>query len=160
MYFWKVDNLIEDLKSEKVTQKEEFKYMLYFAIATTLFSDPIFSVNISYNIYDLMRAGLYVTTTILGLYYCYKINSAGDNNDFMKRVICIGLPVTVRLFVIFTPISFLWGGIVYYVIQGNSVGDPLPEIHESNVYEVVYLALMLGVCWLYLSKKIKKISIA
>ena len=27
MYLWKVDSLVEDLKSGNVTQKEEFKYI-------------------------------------------------------------------------------------------------------------------------------------
>jgi hypothetical protein len=33
MYLWKVDSLVEDFKSGKVTQKEEFKYALLFTIA-------------------------------------------------------------------------------------------------------------------------------
>jgi hypothetical protein len=158
MYFWKVDNLIDDLKSNKVNQKEEFKYILLFFVSTIFSSDPILFANTSYNIYNSISSVINVTLTIIGLYYCYKVNADGDNKEFMKRVVCIGLPVMVRLFVIFTPISFLWSLFVYYVIQGNSMGDPIPEVHEQNLYHILYLAVMVGIYYLYLSKKIKKIS--
>ena len=39
MYLWKVDSLVEDFKSGKVTQKEEFKYMLLFVAIMVLASD-------------------------------------------------------------------------------------------------------------------------
>ena len=158
MYFWKVDDLLNDLKSDKVTQKEEFKYLLIFFVFAVLSTDPVLYANTSYNIYNSISSIIFILITILGLYYCYKINASGDDKDFIKRILCISLPVMVRLFVIFTPISLLVGLSIYYVIQGNTMSGPIPEVHEQNIYEVVYMGLLESVYFIYLANKISTIS--
>jgi hypothetical protein len=57
MYLWKVDKLVEDFKSGKVSQKEEFKYMLLFTVLMIFASDPFLYVGSSYNIYDFVGTG-------------------------------------------------------------------------------------------------------
>ena len=44
MYLWKVDRLVEDFKSEKVTQKEQFKYFLLMAVVAVFLQDPLFAI--------------------------------------------------------------------------------------------------------------------
>lgn len=158
MYFWKVDKLIDDLKLNKVTQKEEFKYALTFFVFSILCTDPFLYANTSYNIYNSINTILFISVTTLGLYYCFKINAAGDNQDFIKRILCIGIPIMVRLFVIFTPISLALSLFVYFLIQDNSMGTPIPEIHEQNIFELIYMVLLECTYFGYLAIKMKKIS--
>jgi hypothetical protein len=65
VYIWKVDQLVEDFKAGKVSQKEEFKYMLLFTVFLTLITDPFLSIGSSYNLYDFMS-----TVSLLAISAC------------------------------------------------------------------------------------------
>ena len=90
MYFWKVDSLVDDFKQNKVTQKEEFKYILLFSILTLLGTDPFLSIDSTYNFYDTLNLILSIIIIVAGVYYCFKINSDGDNKDFMVTLLGSG----------------------------------------------------------------------
>lgn len=38
---------------------------------------------------------------VLGIVICYKTNKAGDDKEFIERIICLGLPVGIRAFVFY-----------------------------------------------------------
>ncbi len=40
MYFWKVNSLIDDLRHQRVGQKEQFKYLLLWGVVTLALTDP------------------------------------------------------------------------------------------------------------------------
>ena len=50
MYFWKVDELVEDFKSNNVSQEEELKYAIFSTILISVALDPLLCIGISYNI--------------------------------------------------------------------------------------------------------------
>jgi hypothetical protein len=52
MYLWKIDSLVNDFKEGKVTQKEEFKYILLYVITSLLFTDKFLYIDDIYNMYD------------------------------------------------------------------------------------------------------------
>jgi ribose/xylose/arabinose/galactoside ABC-type transport system permease subunit len=131
MYFWKVDNLVEDFKSGKMNQKEEFKYMLLSTVLMIFASDPLLYIGNSYNIYDSVSTILMLAVSVWGVYYCYNINSSGDNKDFIVRVICIGLPVGIRLLVIFIPIFILVGTLGGFLNEELMVDESNPEVYKT-----------------------------
>lgn len=67
-------------------------------------TDPILCVGSYYNTYDTIMSFLLLGISIIGLYYSYKINSHGDNKKFIVRIMCLGLPILIRIFVILIPI--------------------------------------------------------
>jgi hypothetical protein len=152
MYLWKIDSLVNDFKEGKVTQKEEFKYLLFYIIISILFMDKVLYIDDVYNIYDTINSIAMFIITIIGTYYCYLVNSKGDNKDFMVRYISIGLLVGIRIFLI----AFLLG-IVYSSLFMT------PEELESDSYETTILLLIfsslveIAYFW-YLSKKIRDVS--
>lgn len=153
MYFWKVDSLVDDFKQNKVTQKEEMKYILLFSILEVLNSESFINVNQT-NFYDTLNSVLLLIFTIIGILYCYKVNSEGDNKDFMVRLIAIGLPVMIRVTVIGIPI------LIIGVIMESSflLSSEESDSGESTVMLVIISTLfMIGYYW-YLSKKIKEVS--
>lgn len=154
MYLWKVDSLVEDFRSEKVTQEEEFKYMLVFTIAVAFASDPALYAGSSYNQYDAMVSVIVLGISIFGVYYCYKINSGGDNKDFIVRMMCIGLPVMVRVLVIMFP-AYLAGAILEAVFL---YPEPVDETLESTPVHVALVAVVTATYYGYLSVKIRAVS--
>lgn len=158
MYLWKVDSLVEDFKTDKVTQWEEFKYMLLFSVLTVITYEPL-SCNVSaYNYYDYIDSVLAVAITIGGVYYCYKINKEGDNKNFIARVICIGLPVAVRISVLFILVLFLYTGLELAIIDIESVAEDELEVYETTPLMVTTLSIVMILYYLYLSKKIRAVS--
>lgn len=155
MYLWKVNSLIDDFKTGTVTQNEEFKYMLLFTIAMILSSDPVLYIGTSYNYYDSLNSLLVIGISILGLFYCYKINASGDDKDFIVRVICLGVPVSIRFLAVFLPLSLI-GGILEAVFI---LPEPLEEEAAENTPTlVIFIAVLMAVYYWYLAKKIKMVS--
>lgn len=160
MYFWKVDNLVEDFKTGKVTQLEEFKYMLLFTVIGTIAFDSLLCTGSAYNYYDYINLVLTLTISIWGVYYCYKINKEGDNKGFIVRLTCIGLPVVIRILAFFIPIFFLIGALEEALIDIDSVAvDELEsEFYETTPLEAAAFVLFTTSYYLYLSRKIRAVS--
>ncbi|EIC23049.1 hypothetical protein [Thiorhodovibrio frisius] len=155
MYLWKVDSLVKDFKSENVSQKEEFKYMLLFTVAMALASDPALYIGASYNHYDTIGSIVMLGMSIFGVYYCYKINSSSDNKDFIVRMMCIGLPVMIRMLVVMIPV-FIVGGVLEAVFLYPESLDE--ETIESTPMQIVFLSIFIAAYYWYLSRKIKAVS--
>ena len=80
MSFWKIDSLVEDFKLGKVSQNEDFKYMLLFTITLILATDSILYIGMSY---DSLNSVLILFISVIGVYYCYKKYSSGDDRNFI-----------------------------------------------------------------------------
>ena len=155
MYIWKVDELVEDFRSGAVTQKEEFKYLLLFTIAMAIACDPALYIDMSYNHFDTIGSATGILISIIGLFFCYKANSSGDNKDFIVRTMCIGLPVLIRTLAIFIPI-FIVAGILEGAAMATSESESEPI--ESTLMQVVLMALMVSFYYYYLSTKLRNVS--
>jgi hypothetical protein len=152
MYLWKIDSLVNDFKEGKVTQKEEFKYILLFGIMFTFLTSKFLYIDDIYNIYDTINSISMLIITIIGTYYCYLVNSKGDNKDFMIRYMIIGLPVGIRIYLI-----------AFLLIIINTLLFMTPEKLESDSYEttislVIWSSLSAMVYFWYLAKKIRDVS--
>ena len=155
MYLWKVDSLVEDLKTGKVTQKEELKYMLLFTMFFAFASDPVLYAGYSYNYYDTICYIVYIGISMLGTYYCFKINSSGDNKDFILRVMCIGLPVAIRVLALLFSVACFWVILKFFIFAPQSIEE---EVFESSPIEVGVTSIFTAIYYWYLSKKIKAVS--
>lgn len=155
MYFWKVDSLVEDFKLGKVSQKEEFKYMLVFTIAMAFASDPALYIGASYNYYDTIGSVLVLGISILGTCYCYKLNSNGDDKDFIVRIMCISVPVMIRILVVIIPAAIVIGVLEAVFLYPESLDE---ETIESTPIQVALIAVFIAVYYWYLSIKIKAVS--
>lgn len=155
MYLWKVDRLVGDFKAGEVSQAEEFKYMLLFTVVMMLGSDPVLNIGTSYNYYDTIGSVLMLGISVFGTYSCYKINRNGDNRDFIVRVMCLGLPVLIRVIVIFIPI-FVVSGILEAVLIESALEET--ETYKSTPIQVAVLSVFVAIYYWYLSIKIRAVS--
>ena len=158
MYFWKVDKLIEDFKSNSVSQKDELKYLLIYFILMAVFSDRFFSLGSDYNIYDFLSTVSLVAVTFWGIWHCYKANSSGDNTDFITRMMCIGFPVIVRVVAVALPLGLLIGVIHgLFLVDGISEEELYSE-YPSDVFDVILIGIIGIAYYIYLASKIKAVS--
>ena len=141
-----------------MSQKEEFKYMLLFSVLMIFTSDPLFYVGSSHNIYESVSTILMLAVSVWGVYYCYKINSAGDNKDFIVRVMCIGLPVGIRVLVIFIPIYILVQALTRFLSEELTADGSNTEVYETTVYSVAISFIFIVSYYVYLAKKIRAVS--
>lgn len=170
MYLWKVDALVEDLRDDRVTQREQFKYYLtvillwslylhLFVAMTTLAMEVAMDgtavpYNASYRVSDAIGAVLHLGITALGIFICHKMNNIGDGMGFITRMFCLSIPVLVRT-AVFVPIpaTILW----HVINESVSAGWLAPEVRI--VLSIVTPPLIHTVAmYAYLAAKIRKVS--
>ena len=155
MYFWKVDSLVEDFKNNQVSQKEELKYYLATTILLCLAVDPILYVGSTYNHFDTISSISVLFITICGILYCYKINSNGDNKDFIKRVVCIGFPLLIILLVLIFPLFFLLAFVEALIFDTSTL---MSESMDTTLLDTIIYCLFIIIYYFMLSSKIKAVA--
>jgi hypothetical protein len=114
MYWWNVSKLAEDLREGRVDEKERFKYFLATFIAWNILVPLFIYTGGPFDTDRWVSAAVYLIIAIIGIALCYKVNSSGDNTDFVGRMICLGWPTAIRL-------ALMFCGIVLFVGLMNSV---------------------------------------
>ncbi|MDT8901999.1 hypothetical protein [Anaeroselena agilis] len=115
MYLWKVKALAQDFREGKVTQKEQMKYYLLFSVLTLAAASLSSSGNSFFdNSYlDWVDFCLQILITALGIIWCFQANQQGDDRDFVGRMVCIGLPLGIRISVWIILLS-----VIYFIVFG------------------------------------------
>ena len=147
MHIWKVSPLIEELKTNGLTQKEQLKYFLTFSILMVLATDPVLYFDYEYVVFDALDSVVITIITILGILYCYKINEEADGKDFILRFITLGLPITIRFLVLVIVVSFVY----YFYIDTSD-----PEIITTTLIDVGFSAIFMSVYYYYFATKLKQ----
>ena len=137
MYFWNIEKLKQTLVKGPLSQKDIFKYLVYFLFLSWIAS--IWSSGGNYNP-SISKWITYPTILIadfLELFTSYKFNGGRHGNDFLGRYFPIKLLTTLRLFIfawliaclIFLPLS--WEFIDYE--------DFITEFFEAKpLYEIIF----------------------
>ncbi|WNC68612.1 hypothetical protein RI845_00345 [Thalassotalea nanhaiensis] len=146
MYIWKVSPLIQELKSEGLSQKEQFKYFLTYSILMVFATDPLLSFGYEYVVYDALNTLIVTTVTILGIVYCYKVNESVDGKDFILRLMTLGLPIMIRFLVVVIAITFVY----YFFIDSSD-----SELITTQPIDVLFSAIFMIGYYYYFAKKLK-----
>ncbi|MBN4078307.1 hypothetical protein JYT29_03180 [Nitrospina gracilis] len=108
MYLWNTKGLAKALKQNSLNEKDLFKYFfVYLMVSALIFgafdymdAAPTTSLNLFFSSFTVFVTGL-------ATYFCYKINSTGDNQKFIERYICLGIPLAVKLAFLIILLMFL-----------------------------------------------------
>ena len=122
MYLWKTKELVLKMKNDELSQTEKFKYFLVFIILTTIFARLSSYTSISPTFQAVIVSILTAVIVIAGTILCYRTNRKGDDREFIDRIICISLPIYIKLFVVYIVILFLYN-ILYIVLSMIIIGD-------------------------------------
>ena len=115
MEFWRVEKLKRSLSKSPLSQKDSFKYLLYFfffwAIEVALRSPGGEYVNITFPLF--FSKAFYIVTFLVEIIMSYRINGGKNGNDFLARYCSIKLLTTIRMFIfyalVFLPIFVYFG---------------------------------------------------
>jgi len=66
---------------------------------------------------------LMIVITFIGTLWCYWVNRAGDNREFIDRYICYGFPLSIRFLALFLPIAVVVN-IAAAAVTGLATGAP------------------------------------
>jgi len=153
MYIWKVSPLIEQLKSESLSQKEQLKYFLTYSILMILATDPLLSVGLEYGLYDTINTVIMSILTIIGIVYCYKVNKSTDDKDFILRFVTLGLPIIVRLIVLAIVVGIIFGLIDAIFIDSSYLDES--ETFQTSAVDVSITSFLIVVYYYYFARKLK-----
>ena len=148
MYWWNIDALIDDLKRKKVSTIEKLKYFLGFWILGIVLYYLTLLVYEKISPKLLLTEGVLIASiTFIGIIQCYKINTQGDNKEFIERVICLNWPITVQIFVFVTIVYVLLEFSIGYFALGDGLWQQIVDFLIVILTEAIFFG------WLYASIK-------
>ncbi|AAZ27603.1 hypothetical protein [Colwellia psychrerythraea] len=153
MYIWKISPLIEQLKSDSLSQKEQLKYFLTYSVLMIIASELPLSVYLDYGFYDAVNTVSMSILTIVGITYCYKVNKSIDDKDFILRFVTIGLPVTLRLLALLIVVGILFGVVDAIFIESSYLDES--DTYQTTPVDVLFTGILLFVYYYYFASKLK-----
>jgi hypothetical protein len=140
MHFWNIDALADELRSGKLTELQSFKYFLFVLLAQTI---PLFLPMRSEGPLTFYSMGfgpvvpfVWLITGIVGLMVCFRANQQSDGVDFIRRIVCLAVPSSVRTLVISLPIFLVTTLIVRPFVPGGD-GQTVAFVVIGFVTEVM-----------------------
>ncbi len=107
MYLWKIEELKQRLKSNDLSEKEQFYYALAYILACSIGMEAYVWVPYeNANIWDNTQAISNILIAFLGTIYAYKLNGASSGRDFLQRYFSIGFVVALKFAIIVFGILF------------------------------------------------------
>jgi membrane protease YdiL (CAAX protease family) len=157
MYIWNIKKLAMDLQEDRISSREEMKYLmtfsLFFILITHFLLYPFETIegaaftheSIFVFIADMIFIGF------LTLWYLFRINQSGDNKDFIKRVMCLGLPIGVRILTVTMFFLFLFGIL-------SIMSEQINLIAENNILGIMFSYVVIAVETLWTGVWLKGIT--
>ena len=153
MHFWNVKTLARELAEGKVTQTEKMKYLLAYAILSTIVVQLVgWSGEHVSPILILQAVGVLVIT-VVGILACYQANRKGDGNEFIDRFICLSLPLTLQI----GALTFVVYG-AYWIAGSLLVGEHFSPTERFFLFEFTVTFLFTITYFAWMRKYILKIS--
>lgn len=135
MYLWKIKNLKQDLKENKVTKKDKLLYLLLFmTLYTALLIQSIIQINTQWNIEMLL---LQIALSLLGLGYIYYKN--GGAEKFMFHLTSVGWVFLLR------SLFFMSIGMLNLYVMTHLFG--LEELFSAKNAIIVAMVFELLLYW-------------
>jgi len=136
MYFWNVEKLKETIRNGKLTEKSRFIYLLIYVVLSGIGVEVVtyFTVETP-NLWDMIDSALYILIPLVGTYFAYKSNDAGNGSDFLGKYFSLGFVVSVRFIVYLMPLLVLY--FLYYLFAHG----------EQEVTSTTWFDVMLFQTW-------------
>jgi len=131
MYLWNTKALAKELKEGTLSEGEKFKYYLFGVIIYALLFE--FGGYLDKEIFTTVNLLLSITIVsldIIGIYLCYEANKQGDGLLFIERIVCLSVPLGIRilvlsivLLIIFSIVGAIFSAIFFPDYSANSLAD-------------------------------------
>jgi hypothetical protein len=136
MYLWNVQALTNDFIANKVTQEQKFKYYLLASVLLALIIEILinFPAVEDPTLVNGVGSLLIIAITFFGIKWCFAVNAKGDNVEFIDRMTCLGVPITVRILAVYF--------IVYIVLLATIGMTPELETLSDVLIEAVFFKML------------------
>lgn len=145
MYFWNIKKLKKDIKNDKLTEGESFKYFFVNLLIISLFSlIPFNSTS------PIFLSALSLLITVLGTYYLYKMNKGKKGKNFLDKYFALSWVFGIRFFVTILLPAVFSVIVILTILLGEAV--------ESNLYLDTFLELIFIAYYWLLGRHMKNVS--
>jgi len=173
MYFWKDKQLAEELKAGAVSERSAFWYFYVWVVGITAaltytVGDYLYGY-MMLNFWDYASDVVLLGSTAFAAIVFFRINESGDNRDFIKRYICLSIPVMVRSVVfVGVPYGLIVTSLGFFFIDDCTASLPKTfceqyvdfdgEYLESTILEFVMMLAGCAYCWVRMHILFKHIN--
>lgn len=131
MYFWKTGSLVEDLKNNKVTERNFKNYYLASSLLMMISYYIAMAAPPENMTMMLIEAISSIGITVFGIGFVFKCNGGDSGSNFINKALCLSFPLMIKVFVA----GFFIGGVAAGFMEAGSL--------SQQVIEIAYTALGL-----------------
>jgi hypothetical protein len=152
MIWFDIGELELRLKNGDLSDKDSFYYLLanliLFAIAPYIDSQDDTSKWVI-----ALEIVIAIAMTVIGTKMTFDINSAGDNNDYLKRFLSLSFVTSIRLLVFVCIAAIPVGTVIYFL--GESIGA---SKNIANLFDIAFTVIAGLVYYVMLTRSFKRVS--
>ncbi len=140
MYFWKIDNLKEDIKNGRFTEKDRFVYCLIYIILCAVGMEAMMRLPIERpNTWDTIASLGNILIPLIGTIIVYRANGGGAGKDFLGRYFSIGFVESIRFLVLLIP---MFAALVTYYIYAFPGEEPIVSTPTDTLPFTIWYAFL------------------
>jgi uncharacterized membrane-anchored protein YitT (DUF2179 family) len=142
MYFWRIEKLKEDIRANRLTEKDRFIYaLIYIAVSAAAMEVMLYIPLENTNGWDFINSLSNVLIATVGTLFAFKANGSGNGKDFLGKFLSIGFVVSIRFLVYMIPLMIALS--VYYFFAFEE-----EDVIPSSVADVIpFLIWYVAIYW-------------
>lgn len=145
MYFWKLDKLKEDIRTDKLTERDRFIYTLIYLVLAAIGIEVMMLMPLENgNIWDFISSLSNVLIVMLGTIFAFKSNGSSNGRDFLGKYFSIGFVIAIRFLVYAIPL--LMALFVYYFFTFGEEEEIPTNYIDVIPFLVWYAAMYWRIC--------------
>jgi len=99
VHLWRVGALADELREQRLTEREKFAYVFTTAALKSVLAPLSFLAGPNRGHLPILMIGS-ASIMLSGLAYCFRVNQQGDGRYFIERYICLAVPIACRVLLI------------------------------------------------------------
>jgi len=149
MIWFNLKKLERLLIQNKITEAISYQYLLVFLVLITLSANAP-ETDFSHYGWEISYIILELLITIVGTYLVFKVNSDGDNRDFLKRYFSLSFVNGLRLVIFYLVLRLIFK-IIMFVIPldlwhsiNDFFGEDVGEFFFDIIFSLIFYWLLMS----------------
>ncbi|MBO2544420.1 hypothetical protein J0871_08355 [Salegentibacter sp. BDJ18] len=149
MIWFNLKKLERLLIQNKITEAISYQYLLVFLVLITLSANAP-ETDFSHYGWEISYIILELLITIVGTYLVFKVNSDGDNRDFLKRYFSLSFVNGLRLVIFYLVLKLIFKIIMFIIPLDlwHSINDFFGEDAGEFFFDIIFSLIFY---WLLMS---------
>lgn len=138
MYFWNINQLKEDIRTNKLTESKRFKYAIVTLAVFAIGMESRVSLE-NINIWDDISSISIILIQIVGIFFAYKANNGSMGTDFLGRYFAIYFVVSIRFLVFVIPVII---GVLLYYFYAFDFEEGIPSTSVDTIPFIIWTGIL------------------